>query len=65
MLCLGRPPLERELEMLETVLEQERADCAAGDVGRAAADRRAVRRLGAWITVARVLLNLDEFVTRE
>ena len=36
-------------------------------------DRRSVerqtaaaeRRVGPWVTVARVLLNLDEFVTRE
>jgi len=63
MLCLGRPALDRELEMLETVLEQERVDLA----GRAATQprRAGLAPSDAWITVARVLLNLDEFVTRE
>jgi len=63
MLCLGRPALDREAEMLATVLEQERADWA----GRAKTPPRrgGLAPSAAWITVARVLLNLDEFVTRE
>jgi mono/diheme cytochrome c family protein len=51
VLCLGRVPTSRELETLEAVLRQEAAvDDKIGS---------------AWMTVARVLLNLDEFVTRE
>jgi hypothetical protein len=61
MLCLGRPALDRELDMLETVLEQERADGAAASPTRPGDPSPSAP----WITVARVLLNLDEFVTRE
>ena len=50
-LCLGRTPSSREFETLEGVLGAERK--MGGKVG------------SAWLTVARVLLNLDEFVTRE
>jgi len=57
MLCLGRPALDRELELLETVLAHERADCAGAEPTAGGS--------APWITVARVLLNLDEFVTRE
>jgi mono/diheme cytochrome c family protein len=50
-LCLGRAPSSRELETLEMVLANQ---------------RKTDRTIGsAWLTVARVLLNLDEFVTRE
>jgi len=69
-LCLGRPALDRELEMLETVLEQERADFASLETPAAGRAAGAPRRDGfspsdPWITVARVLFNLDEFMTRE
>jgi Protein of unknown function (DUF1553)/Protein of unknown function (DUF1549)/Planctomycete cytochrome C len=51
MLCMGRSPADGELETLQTLLRKE---TAADETGKAS-----------WITVARVLLNLDEFVTRE
>jgi mono/diheme cytochrome c family protein len=51
-LCLGRPASAGELKMLETVLAEERDETK----GEPAAP---------WLTVARALLNLDEFVTRE
>jgi hypothetical protein len=70
VLCLGRPASVRELKMLATVLERERADFASSANELAAPrkhsakdDRKPV--LSAWVTIARVLLNLDEFVTRE
>jgi mono/diheme cytochrome c family protein len=70
LLCLGRPALDRELHLLETVLDHERADSAslgtrpaAPLATKARCDSRTPE--GPWITVARVLLNLDEFVTRE
>ncbi|MFI5457443.1 MAG: DUF1553 domain-containing protein [Isosphaerales bacterium] len=70
MLCLGRPAVDRELEMLKAVLDQERVDCAGLDTPAAGPAARPPRSGGSspsapWITVARVLLNLDEFVTRE
>jgi hypothetical protein len=70
MLCLGRPALDRELDLLETVLVQERADTASlgsnPSYQRNGAPARAVcARCGPWMTIARALLNLDEFVTRE
>ncbi len=50
-LCLGRPPQERERQVLLRLLQRER-DAAAPEAA-------------AWTSVARVLLNLDEFITRE
>ena len=70
-LCLARPPSEVELQRLATYLAAERkslaetpstADTIAGleiPAGVSAAD------LAAWTAVARVLMNLDEFITRE
>ena len=60
LLCLGRAASEREFGTLKGVMAQERAESSG----------RARETIGAavppeWMTVARVLLNLDEFVTRE
>lgn len=55
-LCLMREPSPREEQRLLAYLaEQRRVAGDGGDAGDAAA----------WSAVARVLLNLDEFVTRE
>ena len=51
LLCLGRTPSSREIETLETVLRDEKE--TEGTIA------------SKWLTVARVLLNIDEFVTRE
>jgi mono/diheme cytochrome c family protein len=51
LLCLGRAGSSHEVETLKTVLEAATAGDGTG--------------APAWTTVARVLLNLDEFVTRE
>jgi hypothetical protein len=51
LLCLGRSPSDRELATLEALLRSESEPDGA--------------MAPAWLTVARVLLNLDEFVTRE
>ncbi|MFL5342436.1 MAG: DUF1549 and DUF1553 domain-containing protein, partial [Gemmataceae bacterium] len=48
-LCLGRPPRAKEMDRLMKLLAEVRGD----DV------------IATWTTVARVLLNLDEFITRE
>lgn len=56
LLCLGREPRLAEARTIADLLDQERAD-AKGDQQKA--------DLAAWTSVARVLLNLDEFITRE
>ena len=48
-LCLGRQPSERERQALERLLQRQGG----------------TKSLDAWTSVARVLLNLDEFITRE
>jgi mono/diheme cytochrome c family protein len=48
-LCLGRQPNERERQTLQRLLQRQHQ----------------VKALEAWTSVARVLLNLDEFITRE
>jgi len=68
-LCLGRTPSTRERERLARYFDSEatafRADAKSAaameplDTG-GTADERA-----AWVAVSRVLLNLDEFITRE
>ncbi len=50
-LCLARPPAAREESRLARLLAEVRSGTDA--------DR------DAWVTVARALLNLDEFITRE
>jgi hypothetical protein len=70
LLCVGRTGSSRELETLENLLARERA---AGEVRRARASAQGEApatdspslRASPWLSVARVLLNLDEFVTRE
>jgi hypothetical protein len=59
LLGLGRTASKQELAKLEDVLAQERAESPARG---SETDTRVPPE---WITVARVLLNLDEFVTRE
>jgi hypothetical protein len=48
-LCLGRAPSAREHQALERLLARQRE----------------AKPLDAWTSAARVLLNLDEFITRE
>src|SRR5690606_27484666 len=55
-LCLARPPGDAEKERLEELL-QHQIESAEGDP--------AAREKEAWLTLARVLLNLDETITRE
>ena len=56
-LCLGRLTAAEERPPLAAVLIAVRARCAASNIE--AGDR------AAWTQVCRVLLNVDEFVTRE
>ncbi len=63
-LCLGRPASAGELQTLENVLAQERNELKM-DPQVSASGKGPSSDKSPWVTVARVLLNLDEFVTRE
>jgi hypothetical protein len=70
-LCLGRQPNPREQETLQRLLRQHR-EAFAQNLAEARALVPADLALrvdpasfAAWTSVARVLLNLDEFITRE
>ena len=56
-LCMGREPSERELQRLSELLARQFAESDGATTE--------ARQLDAWTSVARVLLNLDEFITRE
>ncbi|MBM4067567.1 MAG: DUF1553 domain-containing protein [Planctomycetes bacterium] len=68
LLCLGRRPTLAEQRLLQTLLEEQVSEFSNDEpaarqlLGR---DERDVARRAAWVAVARVLLNLDEFITRE
>jgi hypothetical protein len=70
-ICLGRKPSAGELERLEKLFDQEcsvvRRDCKAASalLGECHVDRCRVDQAAAFVLVAQVLMNLDEFVTRE
>jgi mono/diheme cytochrome c family protein len=55
--ALGRGAVEREKAALAALLESERAEARGLSTPK--------RELAAWIAGARVLLNTDEFITRE
>jgi mono/diheme cytochrome c family protein len=70
-LCLGRAPAEREQQLLTRLLARQR-EVFARDPKEAKplapaslTNESAVVQHAAWTMVARVLLNLDEFITRE
>jgi hypothetical protein len=71
-IALARRPDEAELDTLASVLESHRAlyaaDPAAADellAGAPPPTRIGPPEAAAWVAVARTLLNLDEFITRE
>jgi hypothetical protein len=69
-LCLSRPPQSSELQRLEELLGELRKEFAT-DEAEAARLVSASNKDGniperaAWVMLGRVLLNLDEFITRE
>jgi hypothetical protein len=70
MLCMGREPSSGELKTLENLLASERAapgEALTTDRGNlgACSDLPQPEPIGPWVSVARALFNLDEFVTRE
>lgn len=69
--CLARSPEDRETSALQQLLNSERdwyqnhTDQAARLVGEYTSESVSTAESAAWIAVARTVLNLDEFVTRE
>lgn len=67
--CLGRDPQSAEAARLRKFYDERLAAFAAdAEAARALAGRKATGDLApqaAWIATARVLMNLDEFLTRE
>ena len=57
-MCFSRPPSEAELHRLREFLNRQRTAFAANPMEKDAPK-------SAWTALARVLLNLDEFITRE
>ena len=70
-LCLSRPPATDEKRRLSELLEQQLANpdanAAISNEARSSGstEPQLAKDLPAWTTVARVLLNLDETITRE
>jgi hypothetical protein len=71
-LALARAPQDAELARLQRLLTEQRASFAADAAGAAAfatgpAPVRGARpaEVAAWTAVSRVLMNTDEFITRE
>ena len=70
-LCMGRRPSESEHERLDALIDQQIAEFTAAPkeaealVADATPSDADVAETAAWTAFARVLLNLDEFITRE
>ncbi|MGE3780635.1 MAG: DUF1549 and DUF1553 domain-containing protein, partial [Pirellulaceae bacterium] len=69
-LCVARPPTEGEVQTLTRVLDTSRTYYGQHEteakqfVGREVPQDVPTAELAAWVSVARVVLNLDEFLTR-
>src|SRR5262249_37943874 len=70
-LCVGREPTPAEQERLGRLYNdllracQEKPEAAAKLIGAQKPDGVEAPEAAAWVALARALLNLDEFVTRE
>jgi hypothetical protein len=70
-LCFARVPTERETDRLLTFVQAQRADfLAVPDDAKSFSQSTTdsgeqLAELATWTVVARALLNLDEFITRE
>jgi hypothetical protein len=71
-LCLAREPSSREMAVLDKLLREQRVFCQAHPESAAALAGPAplpagvsIPEAAAWVGLARTLLNLDEFITRE
>jgi hypothetical protein len=67
--CVGRTPTAAERERLAKLLATFRELSASADAAKLVGDHKPagveLREAAAWVALARTLLNLDEFVTRE
>ena len=65
--CLTRPPTAGETDDLVNYHEKQRLRLMEGDLDPAliAGDKKASAELAAWVMVARVVLNLDETITKQ
>lgn len=70
-LCFARRPSQQEADRLLTYVASQQADFFASPIDAksisesAEGNNEQLAELAAWTIVARVLLNLDEFITRE
>lgn len=64
LLALGRLPSDAERTRMRRLLDEQQASLAANE-GAAARLLPLKPDAAAWVTASRVLLNLDEFITRE
>ena len=70
-ICVARFPSERDVKELLDLLEASRRwyadhlDQAKALVGNFAVPNISIQENAAWIATARILINLDEFITRE
>ena len=62
--CLSRDPSERELARLQAFLARQQSDLKA-DLPEAKQLSPDAPDLAPWVMTARVLLNLDETITKE
>ena len=68
--CMARPPTDAEFSFLENFLRQQAEDFAiraeeAEKIVQGMASPLPTEENASWVATARVLLNLDEFITRE
>jgi hypothetical protein len=64
-LCLSRPPSSAERAAVTAFLDQARRRFERGDLDPEKVAGRPDAELAAWTVFARVLLNLDEMITKE
>ncbi len=69
-LCVSRPPSQRELDRLRALLAEQLASYDAKPeeaalIAPARSPKIDARQQAAWTMVARALMNVDEFITRE
>ena len=63
-ICLSRPPQKAEQERMQQFVGQMKQDFEV-DTQAAQSFSSASAETAAWTAMARVMLNLDEFVTRQ
>ena len=71
-MCLSRNPSEMEVEILREFFQKQQRYYEANDAAeKAVVGKTPVPKgpssaeLAAWIAVGRILINMDEFITRE